>query len=183
MDRSRSCRVASSATIGCSISAWLSPASRTRGPAPRTTEHSSSFRGSQASPFPPMTSKNAAPQSALFGVPPAVVVCEPAATDRSPDRWNGDRPEDDRDHHQVDRRRRQQAPNPPGVEAAEVDPARGAEVADQQVRDQVAGQHEEHVDADEPAPGAHEAGVERKHQVHGDGAEAIEIGAIPSCRG
>ena len=66
-------------------------------------------------------------------------------------------------------RERQKPPDAPGVELAERDGPRARDLVDEQTRDEEAGEHEEHVDADESPADDTDAGVERHDEEHCDG--------------
>ena len=85
----------------------------------------------------------------------------------------------DRQH---DERRGQQPPEAPGIEPCEADAALAPDIAQQQLGHQEAREHEEDIDADEPAVEACEAGVERDHEIHGDGAQPVELGTVVGGR-
>jgi hypothetical protein len=51
------------------------------------------------------------------------------------------------------------------------------------IDDQVAGDDEEHVDADEAAGHTRDAGVKGNHRQHGDGAQAVDVGDAASALG
>ena len=72
----------------------------------------------------------------------------------------------------------EQAAEAPGVEAREPDAALAVDVAQEQLGDEVAGEDEEDVDADEAAVEAGEPGVERDDQVHRDRAQPVELGPV-----
>ena len=59
-------------------------------------------------------------------------------------------------------------------ERAERDASGRRELAEQQRGDEEAGEHEEHVDADEPGRRVRVAGVEQDHRDHGERADAVE---------
>ncbi len=71
---------------------------------------------------------------------------------------------------------RQDATGAALVEAGDREAA-GGEVADQDAADQVAGDHEEDVDAEVAASEGGEAGVEQDHRQHGDRAQAVDLAA------
>ena len=56
------------------------------------------------------------------------------------------------------------------------------EIADEDARHEIAGQHEEDVDADERAVEPAQPGVERDNEVDGEGAQAVEVRAVGEAR-
>ena len=82
-----------------------------------------------------------------------------------------------RDHRDRDGRQdgRQDAPQPPRIEATEIDPAGLLVLAKQQARDQEPGDHEEDVDAREAAAQARQADVVPEHGEHRDRAQALHV--------
>ena len=89
---------------------------------------------------------------------------------REPGEGEGDAGEEDGDQ------RRQDAAGAALVEAGDGE-APGGEVAQQDPGDQVAGDHEEDVDAEPAAGEGSEAGVEEDHREDGDGAQAVDLAA------
>src|SRR5439155_6943258 len=93
---------------------------------------------------------------------------------------------DDRVQHARDdqhgRGRGQNATEPARVEAAEVDASVIEEIADEDARHEIAGQYEEDVDADERAVEPAQPGVERDNEVHGEGAQAVELRTVGETR-
>ena len=79
-------------------------------------------------------------------------------------------------HHQE--QRRQQPSGPAHPELLEVDATLLFVLADQQQGDQVAADHEEHLDADEPARHPAVVGVIEHHGHDGESAHAVEAGEI-----
>ncbi len=69
-----------------------------------------------------------------------------------------------------------QPPGPPGEEVTELDPAGGDRLPDQQAGDQVAGDDEEDVHADESAGRPGEAGMEGEYREDGDRAQTLDVG-------
>ena len=88
------------------------------------------------------------------------------------DRHPGD---DDRQHHE---QRRQQAPGAGQPELAELDPAAGRELGEQQVGDQVAGEGEEDPDPQQSSRRPAETEVEDDHRQHRDRAQPVEPGHV-----
>ena len=83
------------------------------------------------------------------------------------------------DHDRDDERRgRQQPAHAARVEAREVDAAAAQQLVDEQARDEVARQHEEDVDADEPASRPAVAEVKDDHEDHGDSTDPVEMRAV-----
>ena len=78
------------------------------------------------------------------------------------------------DQHQ--QQGRQQPPGPPGPELPQPDGQPLGPLPDQQRGDQEPGEHEEHVDAEEPAADQGRPAVEEHHAEHGDGPQAVEAG-------
>ena len=76
-------------------------------------------------------------------------------------------------------RERQKPPDAPGVELAERDGPRARDLVDEQTRDEEAGEHEEHVDADESPADDTDPGVERHDEEHCDGAQALDVATEP----
>ena len=76
-------------------------------------------------------------------------------------------------------RERQKPPDAPGVELAERDGPGARDLVDEQTRDEEAGEHEEHVDADETSADHTDAGVERHDEEHCDGAQALDVATEP----
>ena len=74
---------------------------------------------------------------------------------------------------------REQPSRPPGPEGPQRDRARPADLGQQQARDEEAGEHEEHVDPDVAAVDAGHPGVEQDDRHHGDGAQALDVAAVP----
>ena len=93
-----------------------------------------------------------------------------------------DHEERERGQDQRGERRGKDAPNAAGVEAAPVQPSRGCEIAQQDARDEKAGQDEEDVDADEAAAQTTEPGVERDDEIDRDRPQPIEVRAIAQVR-
>ena len=89
---------------------------------------------------------------------------------REPGEGEGDAGEEDGDQ------RRQDAAGAALVEAGDGEAPRG-EVAQQDAGDQVAGDHEEDVDAEPAAGEGGEAGVEEDDREDGDGAQAVDLAA------
>ena len=77
-----------------------------------------------------------------------------------------------RGHHHV--QRRQQASAAAQPELAQVHTAVALVLTDDQQRDQVAGDDEEHLHTEEPAPQPRVVGVVDHHRDHRDGAQAVE---------
>ena len=73
--------------------------------------------------------------------------------------------------------RRQDPPGPALVEAADGEAALGM-LGQQDRGDEEAGDDEEHVDADEAAGDAAEAGMEQDHRDHGNGSQAVDLGTV-----
>ena len=78
-------------------------------------------------------------------------------------------------HDEIERG--QYAPRPPLVEPRQREPAL-RDFAEQDRGDQIAAQHEEHIDADEPAGEGFEPGVKQHHRDHGHRAKPIDLTAI-----
>ena len=94
---------------------------------------------------------------------------------RHPGDGDGDAGEEDEGE------RRQDAAGAALVEAGEREAAPG-EVASEDAGDQVAGDHEEDVDAEVAAGEGGEAGVEQDDRQHGDGAQAVDLAAVAGAR-
>ena len=73
----------------------------------------------------------------------------------------------------------QQAAGPAEVELADVDAAAVAVLGEQQRRDQVAADREEHVDAEEPARHPGDVGVVQQHGADAERAQAVEARDVP----
>jgi hypothetical protein len=84
------------------------------------------------------------------------------------------------EHH--GQQRREDAPDAPRIEAGHAEPAL-LQFAQQDARDQVAGNDEEDVDADEAAGQERREGVEQDHRQHGDGAQAVDVRAVGKVGG
>ena len=82
------------------------------------------------------------------------------------------------DHRQGHEQRRQQPAGPAKVEVPEVDASAALVLADQQQRDEVAADHEEHLDSDEPAGQPRGVGVVHHHGDHGEGAHPVEAAEV-----
>ena len=82
-------------------------------------------------------------------------------------------PDDRGDQDQ--RGRREDPPRAPGVEAEQGHPPGPLRLAHQQRGDEEARDHEEDVDADEPAGEGPDPGVVEGHQQHGQGAETLDV--------
>ena len=80
-------------------------------------------------------------------------------------------------------RGRQQPAHAARVEAREVDAASARELVDEQARDEVAGEDEEDVDADEATGNPGVAEVKGDHEDHGDRADPVELRPIPARAG
>ena len=83
----------------------------------------------------------------------------------------------DERRHDDQARRRQQAAGPTGPEVGQCHGPGAGDLAEQQRGDQEAGDDEEHVDTDEPPAERADVGVEQHHQHHGDGPQALDVGA------
>ena len=94
-----------------------------------------------------------------------------------------DRDVDERRHDQGHERGGQQSPEPPRIEACQPDPAGSEQVPQEQLGHEVARQDEEDVDPDVAAGERTGSGVEQDDEVDGDGAQAVEVGAVPGDRG
>ena len=81
-------------------------------------------------------------------------------------------PRDDDRHHRE--QRRQQAARPAHPELPQRDAIRALPFGDQQQRDQVAGDHEEHLDAEEATGQPVAVGVVHHHRDHGERAHPVE---------
>jgi hypothetical protein len=84
---------------------------------------------------------------------------------------HGDVDGDQRHHHEQGGQQAAEAAEP---ELAQVDAAGALVLADQQQRDQVAGDDEEHFDTQEATRQPVVVGVVEHHRDHGDGAQAVE---------
>ena len=84
-----------------------------------------------------------------------------------------------RDHHQQGG---QDAPDAMGIEAPQAEPRLGAFPQDDP-RDEVARDHEEHVDAQEAPRRCFGKAMEQHHREHRDGPQPIDIRAIPAFAG
>ena len=82
---------------------------------------------------------------------------------------------DHRDDHD-DARCRQQTPGAPCPESRQRDRAGRGDLTQQQSRDQKTGEHEEHVDADEPAGEPSDPGVKQDDGNDRDGTQTFDIG-------
>jgi hypothetical protein len=82
---------------------------------------------------------------------------------------------EDADRGKQDRRERQQSLRPPRVEAAQGDAAGALDLAEQQARDQEAGDDEEDVDPDVAAGEEGDARVTEENGADRDGAQALDI--------
>ncbi len=80
----------------------------------------------------------------------------------------------DREQEQHHEQRREQTAGPPDPEVLHVDVVRLLLLGDQQQRDQVAGDDEEHLDAEEPALQPVAVGVVDHHRHHGEGPHPVE---------
>ena len=102
--------------------------------------------------------------------------------DRVAARPHGVRGQEDRRHERGDgddqERGRQQAARAPEPELEQVDAAGGRALGDQQRRDQEAAEHEEHVDAEEPARRDRHAAVVEQHRADRDRADTVEGGDV-----
>ena len=74
--------------------------------------------------------------------------------------------------------RRDQPPDPAEPEAAQRDPAADVALVEQQRCDQVSADHQEHLDAEEPAADQDDIGVVEHHGQHGERPEAVERGEV-----
>ncbi len=86
----------------------------------------------------------------------------------------GEPPGVDRHQKEKEEQSRQEAPGPALVEAEERHRARAAPFSDEQRRDEVAGQHEEDVDAEESAAEPGRPGMESEDADDGHGTDAVE---------
>ena len=82
------------------------------------------------------------------------------------------RPHGDEQHHRE--QRREQTLGAPEPEVTQRDLVRALAFGDQQQRDQVAGDHEEHLDAEEPAREPVAVGVIHHHRHDGERAHPVE---------
>ena len=87
-----------------------------------------------------------------------------------------DEPAGDERDEDDERAGRQQSAGAAGPERGERGAAFGEEGLQQQRGDEVAGEDEEHVDAQEPAGGGAEVGVVEQHGDDGQGAHAFDVG-------
>ena len=88
----------------------------------------------------------------------------------------------DRHHEEHGEERGEEAAGPPVPEPLQPDPAVLLPVGQQQARDQVAADHEEHVDAEEATRDPPLVGVVQQDGDDRDRAEAIERGDVPETR-
>ena len=86
-----------------------------------------------------------------------------------------ERERDDQRRDEHDEERGQEPPRAPRVERREVDVAGGERLAREQPGDEVAGQHEEDVDANEAAGQRRNAGVERDHEQDREPTQAFDV--------
>ncbi len=86
------------------------------------------------------------------------------------------RPDRDEQHHQE--HRRQEPPGPSQPEVTERDPVVALALGDQQQRDQVAGDDEEHLHAEEAAREPRVVGVVDHHRDDGERPETVEAGQV-----
>jgi hypothetical protein len=75
----------------------------------------------------------------------------------------------------IDQRRGQDPAGAAGVEGAQLDPPLRFTLPQQQSGDQEAGQHEEHVDADEAAGEPRQAGMEDEDEQDGDAPQTLQV--------
>ena len=87
-----------------------------------------------------------------------------------------------RDDGEHDEQCGKQTPRPPQVEPPEPDVVELAEVAEEEARDQVSADHEEDVDAEEPARHPLDPAVVEQHGHHGERPHAVERGDVPDAR-
>ena len=88
-----------------------------------------------------------------------------------------------RDHEEHGEERGQEPARAPVPEPLQADAVGLLEVGQQQARDQVAADHEEHVDAEEPAGDPLLVGVVEQHRDDGERAQAVERGDVAESRG
>ena len=102
----------------------------------------------------------------------AHTACSPTSSAAAPSRKSTDSHQRRHDHQHG---RRQDPPRPAGVEVAQRDPAGAVGLAQQQAGDQVAGDHEEDVDADEAAVEGADVGVVERHEAHGNSPQPLDV--------